>query len=82
MLPASRRPRRLPSVMSASETRRSRPRTSPTTGNADTICSTADEVETADGQVVVDEQGRRPRRGEAIRPKFAFDTEYEPPPFG
>ncbi len=47
MLPASRRPRRLASVMSASDPTPMSTRTSPRAGNADTICSTADEVETA-----------------------------------
>ena len=50
-------------------------------GNADTICSTADEVDTADRQDVVDEQRRgRDERGQPA--EVRLETEYEPPPFG
>ena len=47
MLPASRKPRRLASVMSPSAPIPIRTRTSLSIGKADTICSTADDVETA-----------------------------------
>ena len=47
MLPASRRPRRLPSVISAIAKIPISTLTGSSAGNADAICSTADDVETA-----------------------------------
>ena len=47
MLPASRIPRRLPIVMRAIAPTPIRTRSSWRPGNAEMICSTADEVETA-----------------------------------
>ncbi len=47
MLPASRSPRRLPIVIRAMQPTPIRTRSSKRAGNADVICSTADEVETA-----------------------------------
>ena len=47
MLPASRRPRRLPIVMRPIAPTPMSTRSSNRTGNAETICSTADEVDTA-----------------------------------
>jgi hypothetical protein len=47
MFPASRSPRRLPSVIKAIATTPMTIRSSKSAGNADVICSTADEVDTA-----------------------------------
>ena len=47
MLPASRRPRRLAAAIRPMATTPMSTRSGNSTGNADTICSTADEVDTA-----------------------------------
>ena len=47
MLPASRRPRRLPTVMRPIAPTPMTTRQSSRAGNAEVICSTADEVDTA-----------------------------------
>src|SRR6476659_4414499 len=81
MLPASRTPRRLAIVMSPSAETPIRTRTSPRAGNADTICSTADDVETAAVRLK-SMSSADAAISEALRPKLAFETEYEPPPVG
>ena len=81
MLPASRSPRRLPIVIRLMAPTPISDRSSNRAGNADMICSTADDVDTATVMHVVDEQGRR--RDQATRPaEVPRETEYEPPPVG
>src|SRR4051794_363702 len=81
MLPASRTPRRLAIVISRIALTPIPTRTEPRPGRAETICSTADDVDPAAVRWWSTRSADAATSG-GIRPKFAWETEYDPAPDG